>query len=401
MPIIEQLYDKQSWYDFLIYKQELGHISRHDEVDLKNFIDNGEYVETMHRIEKSGFSIPHKRYISKMYSSKKRVVYIFPREENYILKLLTFLLIRRYDDVFSDNLFSFRAGHGVRSAVGFLKGVKSLASMYVYKTDISDYFNSVNVDRLLPMLRTVMTDEADTLRLIEALLTDSRVQLTDGTIVCENKGIMAGVPLSSFLANLYLKDLDHYFRKQHILYARYSDDIVLFAQTADERDCAAAYVRDHLSLAGLKINSDKEWCVPPYCKWTFLGVSYENGIFDVSEVSARKLMMKMRRKSRALLRWKTRKDIDNIKAVKAFVNIFNRKLYDNDRSSELTWTRWFFPLINTTQTLKRIDWYMQECLRYIATEQRNCGRYRFRYDDMKRLGYRSLVHEYYKIKGIN
>lgn len=33
---------------------------------------------------------------------------IFLREENYVLKLLTYLLIRQYDDVFAKNLYSFR-----------------------------------------------------------------------------------------------------------------------------------------------------------------------------------------------------------------------------------------------------------------------------------------------------
>lgn len=398
MSLIKQLYDKQSWCDFLTYKQASGHISRNDEADLKRFIESGEYVGTMRRIEESGFSIPQKRYVNKVHSTRKRVVYIFPRDENYVLKLLTFLLIRRYDSIFAENLFSFRARHGVRTAVGFLKGLPDLSDKYVYKADISDYFNSVDVERLLPVLRAVMAGDAPALGLIAALLTDNRVILPDGSIVSEHKGIMAGVPLSSFLANLYLKDLDWYFAQKHVLYARYSDDIILFAPTAEARDCAAAYIRNYLNSVGLDINPDKECCVPPHCKWTFLGVSFENGVFDVSEVSARKLMMKMRRKSRALLRWKARKHVDNAYAVRAFIKIINRKLYDNDRHAELTWTRWFFPLINTPQTLKKIDRYMQDCLRYVATERRNSRRYRFGYEDMKRLGYRSMVHEYYSIK---
>ena len=41
---------------------------------------------------------------------------------------------------------------------------------------------------------------------------------------------------------------------------------------------------------------------------------------------------------------------------------------------------------------------MQDCIRYIVTEQRTKGRFKFGYDMIKQLGYRSLVHEYYALK---
>jgi hypothetical protein len=40
----------------------------------------------------------------------------------------------------------------------------------------------------------------------------------------------AGLPTASFLANVYLMEVDRYFQDAGVLYARYSDDIILFAQ---------------------------------------------------------------------------------------------------------------------------------------------------------------------------
>ncbi len=369
-----------------------------EEAELKRFIDERTYLDVLSKIEKSGFAAPRKCFISKMHSGKKRVVYIFPREESYILKFLTFLLIRRYDAIFAPNLYSFRTSRGVQRAIRFLKKAEGLSSMFVYKADIHNYFNSVDVDLLLPQLKEIMTDDMETYRLISDLLTDPRVELPDGTISREKKGIMAGVPLSSFLANVYLNALDWHFQKAGITYARYSDDIILFAPTDEARRVAIEYMHACLREMRLEINPSKEELTLPYQKWNFLGISYENGVLDISDVSASKIKMKMRRKSRALLRWKTRKGLDNLCAAKAFVKIFNRKLYDNYVKSELTWTRWFFPVINTTKTLGQIDHYMQDCLRYIATGKRNRSRFRFGYEEMKHLGYRCMVHEYYLIK---
>lgn len=398
MTLIEQLADEQTWNEFFSYKQQLGHLSQQHEKELQQFIGEKAYLEVLDRVRTKGFSLPQKRLISKVNSDKKRVVYTYPTAENYLLKLLTYLLIRRYDRLFAPNLYSFRVRHGVKRAIQFLRGAENLSAKFVYKVDIHDYFNSVDVELLLPRLQRIMTDETECFRLIADLLTNPHVALSDGQIACERKGIMAGVPLASFLANLYLNDLDWHFHRQGMLYARYSDDIILFASSAEEREMAIDYLHDYLQAHRLTINEKKEVVTEPSQKWTFLGISFENGVFDVSEVSASKLKMKMRRKSRALLRWKARKGVDNDKAARAFVKAFNRKLYDNDAENELTWSRWFFPIINTTRTLTLIDHYMQDCLRYIATEKRTKGRYRFTYEEMKALGYRNLVHEYYRIQ---
>ena len=106
----------------------------------------------------------------------------------------------------------------------------------------------------------------------------------------------------------------------------------------------------------------------------------------------------MRRKTHALARWASRKGVPGQAAARAFVKRFNAKLYDNPVYSELTWSRWFFPVINTDRTLAEIDTYMQECIRYLATGKRTKARFNFRYDEIKALGYRSLVNEYYKQK---
>ena len=65
---------------------------------------------------------------------------------------------------------------------------------------------------------------------------------------------------------------------------------------------------------------------------------------------------------------------------------------------EFTWCRWFFPNITTDVSLKEIDEYMQQYIRYIITGRHYKGNYRITYNQLKEWGYRSLVHEYYKYK---
>lgn len=399
MSVIDRLDSKELWLSFMEERMAAGNMDKRRAEDLQAFIQDEGYLDVVGKIRRGeNFQPPLKKSISKQNSQKKRVVYSFSRAENYVLKLLTYLLVRQYDHVFAPNLYSFRARQGVKRAIDYLRSDRHLSDRYVYKVDIHNYFNTVDVDILLGQLRQLMVDDGEAYAFIERLLSDSRAVLPDGATVCESKGIMAGVPISSFLANVYLSQMDWHFAERGNRYARYSDDIIVFARSSAERQEDMAYIRDCLTRMALTVNEDKEHTSEPHERWDFLGIGYQDGVFDVSPVSVAKLKKKMWRKSRALLRWKRRKEVDNIHAARAFVKSFNIKLYDNPKSSELTWSRWYFPIINTTRSLHMLDLYMQDCIRYIVTEQRTKGRFKFGYDMIKQLGYRSLVHEYYALK---
>lgn len=397
MSIIDKLYEKSSWDAFFDYKVSLGNISEDEASDLRSYIDGEEYLAAVQKIRSGeGFPPAKKTLISKSKAGRKRAVYTYAREENYLLKLVTFLL-RDYDYLFSPNLYSFRMDSGVKKATRDILKIKDLNSCYVYRADISDYFNSVDIGILLPELESVLVDDGELFGFIKGLLEAPFVQY-EGELIEEKRGIMAGVPLSAFLANFYLRELDAYFYERDIPYVRYSDDILVFAYGEAELKESIDKIKSFLHSKKLKINTEKETVTPPGEKWEFLGFSYYRGVIDISAVSFEKLKAKMRRKAKALYRWSGKKNVPGEFAARAFVKKFNAKLYDNPVYNELTWTRWFFPVINTSETLKAIDGYMQDCIRYIATGKRTKGRYNFRYEEIKNLGYRSLVNEYYKFK---
>ena len=396
MSLIDKLSDAEAWQDYLRYKASRGNLTQAQLEDLTQFVTEGQYRNAATRVQNGeAFAVPAKKLVSKANSTKKRALYVFPREENYLLKLLTFLAIREYDHVFSPNLYSFRARTDSKRAIMSLVRQPGINEMYSYKVDVSDYFGSVDIDLLLPKLKGVVTGDPDLYAFLERLLTDDRVAVGN-QIVREGKGIMAGSAISTFLANVYLSELDHAFDNLPYPYARYSDDIIAFAPTLEEAQQCESVIKDALDARNLGVNPAKEMRTAPHEQWTFLGICYQDGIVDIAPVSAKKLKDKMRRKSRSLLRWRARNGHQYEHAAKAFVRSLNRKLYEGTKSSDLTWARWFFPLINTDKTLHEIDAYMQDCLRYVATGKRTKARFNFRYEDMKRLGYRSLVNEFYK-----
>ena len=383
------------WQEFYEYKQAGGHLPKEELAELEAFIQSRGYLPLVEDIlQGRAFCAPRKVLLSKQHSEKKRTVYCFSPEENWVLKLLTFLLQRKYDHLFAEGLYSFRPGKSVRDAVRRLTTAENIDHMWCYKADIRNYFNTIPIPRLLPLLQTVLSDEPVIYRFLEALLSDPWVN-DKGTLITEEKGIMAGTPISSFLANLYLSEMDHSFAAEGALYARYSDDIIVFAPTEESLQTDIARIHGFLQQGGLTIHPDKALCTAPGEMWTFLGIRYQQGVVDVSPVSVQKLKDKMRRKTRALVRWQARKGTTGVQAAKAFIRVFHKKLYENPISHELTWVRWYFPLITTTESLQVIDRYSQDCIRYLATGKRTKAAYNFRYQDIKALGYQSLVHSYY------
>lgn len=387
--------DDSLWCDFYSYVCEKGSWTKEEQAELKDVIDSRKYVPAVERLlAGEPFDPPTKHLISKTNSSKKRAVYSFSYLETLILKILARKL-HEYDYLFSDNLYSFRTNHNPQNAFLHLTRPGAADGKFSYKVDISNYFNSIPVDEMLRIIRGRIDDEA-LCTFFERLLTIPYVRWEE-ELICETKGIMAGNPVAAFLANLYLADVDENF--EGCLYARYSDDIILFADSEEERDRLAERLKALIRQKGLEINSDKEIKTGPHDPWTFLGITRHNGVSDISKVSIDKLKGKLHRKARAIERWKRHKGATPEQAVKAYIKAVNRKLYDNKKSTELTWVRWYFPLINTDTGLRELDHYIQSCIRYVAYGNYGKKSFNFKYDDMKALGYRSLVHEYYNQAG--
>ena len=373
MSLIDLLADKSCWERFYEYKLSLC-CDKAFTGQLRAFIDNEQYLPVYRRIlSGEAFPLPEKSEVSKLGKEKKRIVYTYPYAENITLKLLTYLCLRKYDYLFCRGLYSFRPGRNAKDAVKMLRGKREISHLYAYKADISNYFNSVPVDNIIPMMRQTLLDDERLCEFLISLLSEEQVKYR-GSLITEQKGIMAGTPISAFLANLYLKDLDRLFEDNGALYVRYSDDLLVFAKSDEQINEYRALIKAHLDKMGL-------------------------AIIDIAPVTYTKLKNKMRRKARSLIRWADRNEVQRERAAAAFIRVFNKKLFEaSGGDNELSWSLWFFPVINTDKTLKRIDNYAQECLRYIISGKRTKARFNVRYQTLKDLGYKSLVNEYYRLK---
>ena len=396
--ILKELTNEDTWLNYLQYKIDKGHLSKHEEEWLSNFINSKAYKVVTDQILNPNyiFTPPQKCIINKSGTEKKRIVYIFEDSEALTLKVMSFLLYR-YDNLLSDNCYSFRKNTSAKDAIKKILATKNISSMFCLKLDISNYFNSISPDRLCQKLQDIMFDDKETFEFLKRMLMSNKA-IENGQLIDENRGAMAGTATSAFFANLYLKDLDEYYSQKGILYYRYSDDIIMFFPTLQELQNEYSFILDYLSKAELHINPNKVLITVPNEPWEFLGISYNDSIVDISNVTMNKLKAKIRRKAKALYRWRMRRGATFEQTAKVMIRVFNKKFYNETDHNSFTWSRWFFPIINTDKSLKELDEYLIQYIRFLYKGRHYKGNYKIKYDDIKALGFRSLVNEYYKNK---
>lgn len=397
--ILDSLGNDREWEEFLEYKLQKGNLSKREKESFSKFIENKEYIRIKNMIDEGCFpnEFPTKTIISKEGTKKKRVVYTFSEEVNITLKFITYKLYK-YDYLFESNCYAFRREYGVSNALRRIVKNPLFKDYYCFKADISNYFNSINIDILKEMMSEVESNEKELYELIIKILEENKVLINGEVIEDESHGAMAGVPFSPFLANVYLKDIDKYFKENKIEYFRYSDDILIFAKDYETLLEYQRILFSKLDEKCLNINEDKVYFAKPNEEWEFLGFKYSDGQFDLSENTKRKIKKKIKRKAEALRRWQRKKGLSEEKAAIGFINAMNRKFFGYDEEDDFTWSKWFFPNLTTDKGLKEIDKYMQEYIRYAVTGRHYKGNYHIKYETMKKWGYRNLVNEYYKVK---
>ncbi len=404
--LLYALCDKKVWQDFIEEGELERHFFRKEEKELKAFVDSGEYLLAAKKlISNLNVDYPTKHFINKMNSDKKRIIYAFYGSDKYLLKALVWLM-NKYDFLFSDNCYSFRKNHSIKNVCAKLRSIPDLEKKYVLKADVHNYFNSIPVERLVKKVKDAISDDSLLQTFLVNLLTQNKSYFED-KLIEEKRGAMAGCPLGGWFANLYLTEMDEYFTKVDIPYFRYSDDILLLCDTEEEMEKYQTLLFDFIEKEGLEINPQKCIKTNPGQVWDFLGLSYKDGEFDLSSSTVKKIKRKIAKRAKGLYVWKSRKNESFEKVAGILIWHFNKLFFGdvlqeslenserNEEYEDFCWKRWYFPVITTTKSLELVDRYLQENIRYLYSGRHYKGNYKITYEDMKKLGYKSLVHEYY------
>ncbi len=180
-----------------------------------------------------------------------------------------------FEPTFSDNSFGFRPKRSSQQAIKRAKEYYEHGYLSVVDIDLAKYFDTVNHDLLIRMVREHVKDE----RLISLIRKFLRSGvLADGLVSPTEEGTPQGGNLSPLLSNIYLSSFDRLLESRNHRFVRYADDCNIYVRS---RRAAARVMSGCVKfLEGtlkLKVNREKSRIGSPL-KLKFLGFSlYKTG----------------------------------------------------------------------------------------------------------------------------
>ena len=183
-------------------------------------------------------------------------------------------LIPIYEPKFSDGSFGYRPGRSAKDAVQRIEEYAEQGYTKAVVLDLSKYFDTLNHELLVNILRRDVKDER-VIQMIKRYLRSGVME--NGVVVKTEEGSPQGGNLSPLLANVYLNEFDQEFNKRGVPCIRYADDIVLLAKSerASERllESSTKYLEGILKL---KVNREKSRTVSVFAirNFKYLGFCF-------------------------------------------------------------------------------------------------------------------------------
>jgi RNA-directed DNA polymerase len=257
----------------------------------------------------------------------------------------------RWDPTFSEFSYGFRPGRSAHQAVAQAQAYIEQGYPIVVDMDLEKFFDQVCHDRLMSRLAERIPDKR-LLKLIRGYLQAGILE--DGLVTPSKAGTPQGSPLSPFLSNVVLDELDKELEARGHRFCRYADDSNIYVRSlrAGERVMAgiSRFITGRLKL---KVNESKSAVDRPQNR-SFLGFSFTGG----KSANRRKIAPKAMGRFKARVKEMTRRNQG--RSLEQVVSALDPYLRG--------WTG-YFGFCQTTSVLRDLDSWIRHRLRCLQWKQ--------------------------------
>lgn len=257
---------------------------------------------------------------------------------------------------FLDCSYGFRPNRSAHDALEEIRKTINAGFRVVLDADVKGFFDNIDHEKLLEFVHERISDR----RILKLIRKWLKCGVMEGGVA---KDVTVGAPqggvISPLLANIYLHELDKFWKRQTVVtgkLVRYADDFVILFKTKEEAEIGLQILKVKLDDLGLELNEKKTRTVD---------TSGGKEGFDFLGFQHRRIMSR-RYKKYYTLKWPSNKSMKNVKtSIRAVLGnraILNQRIEYVVKVLNPILRGWmnYFRYGNSERKFRQIDRYIRE-----------------------------------------
>lgn len=233
--------------------------------------------------------------IDKPDSKEKRPIALSSIKDKIVQRVLYTHLNNYFDEQFSNKSYAYRKDKSTLKAINRTSQFINEGNHWILKTDIDNFFETINHDKLLQILDKQIVDKR-IIRLISLFLQIGAFKKFDYNDHID--GVHQGDILSPLLSNIYLDLMDRFLDKYEVDFVRYADDFVILSKKEKSLYKLKESLEQFLSSIDLKLENEKTYIVHINDGFTFLGVNFQGKNKQIDNERFQKSISKLHKLSK-------------------------------------------------------------------------------------------------------
>lgn len=356
------------------------------------------YEEILRKVDNCTYKWkpPRRILIPKSDNKSYREIFIFNENDSILQKIVTKIITYKKSDLINESVYSYKKGVSIFTVAKEIKNNKK--DLLFAKMDISNYFLSINKETIDNAINVIFAGDLKGKKLIRDLFCiNSYIDGKTNKKVEKFLSIMPGCALSSFMANYVLGTVDSIMSEECDFYSRYSDDILIGADSKLKLEYLERVLSDKLKELGLYINPKKTIYFNRNDNIEYLGLEIADNQISLSKPNMKNLKNLVKsicKEQRKKCEIKKGNPMDYvIKAIKILNGKMYRSVFDNAQNHKGNRAVFIFHCITDINQLRQLDYYIRDRLNYVYSGKNNSKVY-LNKEELNSMGYLSLTYMY-------